>query len=339
MLLDDPPLLRADGDPGFLPVPQLGNPSPTNTRLAVFILPPANAGPPSSPVPGGPSTGTNGPGPVFTLPSSSASATSSTVTSNPLIATLLTVADRDNSVRSGDSAVAARTTSDLATTVLTALLVGVVAPASGGGADTAPTIGGTVFEDLDGNGRLDEGEPGVAGEKIVLEVRQGDQYVVVGSAVTDASGAYAFADVPAGDYRVRRIAPAGSDPNPTTQTSYTLKVSSDVKPGALHFGKASQRGKTPDPHNHPCSCEAVEDVVPTPPSASGEEIGRLFQDWSEEASALAFLDPDVREGSPTDAWLALLCLVPVAMLSIANGRREGCPQRPGAGTCLSGSIP
>jgi hypothetical protein len=237
------------------------------------------------------------------------------------------VADRDNSVRSGEGAVAARTTSNLASTVLTALLVGVMAPAYGSGADTAPIIGGTVFEDLDGDGRLNADEPGVAGEKIVLEVQQGGQYVVVDTATTDARGAYAFADVPTGEYRVRRIAPAGSGPNLTTQPSYTLKVSSDLKPGALHFGMASQRRKTLDPHDHPRSCGAVEDVGPTPESASGEEIGRLFQDWNEEAGPLAFLDHDVSDGSPTDAWPGLLCLAPVAMLSLANGRREGRSRR------------
>lgn len=278
--------------------------STTNTRLAVFTLPSANVSTTSATV---------------TVPSGQ----STPGTSNSLISTLLAVAARDNAVQSTDSAVAALKTSDVASTLLTSLLVGAIVPGAGGGdTGTEPMISGTVFDDLNGNGRLDAGEPGVAGEIIVLEVQKGGQYVVVGAALTDATGAYALAGVTAGDYRVRRVAQADSGPNLTTPASYAVKVMSDSKPRVFNFGRAVKRRKALNFRDHPCYCWAVEDVVHTQEGAFAEEIGRAFQDWNQDDSALDLLDDRERDRAATDWWLGLLPLVPVAMLCIPNGRRN-----------------
>ena len=79
-----------------------------------------------------------------------------------------------------------------------------------------PTISGTVFHDLNGNG-VDNGEPGLAGITVTLFQDNGsgqfsasDQ--VVGSTQTDASGKYQFADVPVGTYWVQQSPAPGLAP-------------------------------------------------------------------------------------------------------------------------------
>ncbi|MBL8796778.1 MAG: hypothetical protein JNM56_22955, partial [Planctomycetia bacterium] len=185
---------------GFVfPVPERGTPSVTNTQLAAFPLPGANGG--GSPV-----------NPV-------------SLTANSLIATLLGVAARDNAVPPADQQVlAARGNSELASSLLVSLLTGVV---SSGGSDAAaaPVISGTVFADVDANGRPGEEEPGVAGEQVVLEVLQNGQYVVVATATTDANGAYAFEAVPAGEYRVRRV----TEGTAGKANGQTIKITGDGK--------------------------------------------------------------------------------------------------------------
>ncbi len=67
------------------------------------------------------------------------------------------------------------------------------------------TISGMVFEDTNGNGRPDPGEPGIGGVQLLL-LAAADESLVAGTA-TDGSGLYVFADVPAGAYLVRQAVP------------------------------------------------------------------------------------------------------------------------------------
>ncbi|MBY0522880.1 MAG: hypothetical protein K2R98_05760 [Gemmataceae bacterium] len=328
--ISSPPVLLTIGVtfPGQ-PERALGGPAVTNTRLVGFPLPPVQTGttPPIVTVPSIPSTVPNSQPGAPVVPSANGTV-SAIVTEaggpstlggqsppipNSLIATLLIVAARDNSVRSNDGAVAAQKTSDVTRTLLASLLVGVIAPGSGGGdAESAPLISGTVFADLDGNGQRNEGEPGVAGEKIVLEVQKDGAYVVMGTAVTDAKGGFAFAGVTPGVYRVCRISPAGSSLNLTTPVSYAVKVTSDSKPRVLHFGMAAKRGRP-----------LTRRDLPSEEEACSEDLDRAVQDWNEEAATLAPLDDREPDRSTTDWGLGLLCLAPAAMLSIANGRQGG----------------
>lgn len=280
---------------GTAPAPEVGNsPGPTNTRLAVFALPAAGTTTTTVTVPSGQAVGST----------------------NPLIATLLIVAARDNSTPAADTAVASSVaTADVLSTLLTSLIVGVTATGGDDGASTVPLIGGTVFDDLDGNGRLNEGEAGVAGETIVLEELRGGRYVIVGTTVTDAKGSYAFSDVAAGDYRVRRIAPAG--PELTTPASYAVKLIGDSKPRALNFGKAVKRGQALDLRNPPDSYLAAEDVDAALGAAHAEMLGS--QEWNPE-------------DAPTNWWLGLLPLAPIVVTAMAIDQRalsaiENC--RPG----------
>jgi hypothetical protein len=284
----------------------------TNTRVAAFALSSSTGNSPSTGTSGGDSGGNTTSGTV-TVPSGT-----SVQGTNSLIATLLTVAARDSAVQSSDSAVAATLPSNLSSAVATSLLVSLVAGSSGGGdMGTVTVIAGSVFEDRNGNGRLDAGEPGVSGETIVLEMRKGDQYVVVGKTSTDATGAFAFAGMPAGDYRVRCI---GSGLNLTTPASYPVQVTSGGTARIVNFGRAAKRGQTLAPREQPFYCRADSDGP-----GLAEAVDRAFWDWHENDSVPAVLD--AHERAANDWWLGLLSLAPAAMLGMVWTSSAGSQQR------------
>jgi hypothetical protein len=325
--------------PAVSPVTDTSPPAttPTNTRLAAFTLPSSNTTTPPSTVavpsgqstgtamvPGGPSTG------AATVPSGQ-----STGASNTLIATLLTVAARDNSqvVPGGQSTGVETVSSGQSTgavTFLTSLLSGLVALGPGGyDLDTDPLIRGTVFDDLHGGGRQSDNEPGLAGEKVLLEVHQGGQYVIVNTATTDARGAYAFPDVNPGDYRVRLVTEGGSGSDLATPTSHTVKVLSDSKPRTINFRKASKRGATRNDPGQPSNCLVVDDVIPPQENALFEEVDRVFRDLDEVGAAALIPDDVERDGSARDRWFGLLA--PIAILGIASIQSDipAVERRPG----------
>ncbi|MFC5369436.1 SdrD B-like domain-containing protein [Arcanobacterium bovis] len=85
------------------------------------------------------------------------------------------------------------------------------------------TIANTIWDDLNGNGIQDAGEPGLAGVEVQL-TKDGQAVTDVNgnpvlTAVTDADGNYSFANLPAGDYHVAVVMP-------------TDMVASGVKQGA-----------------------------------------------------------------------------------------------------------
>ncbi|MBM4458783.1 MAG: hypothetical protein FJ011_13610, partial [Chloroflexi bacterium] len=86
----------------------------------------------------------------------------------------------------------------------------VVVPAAGSatasfGFQLAGTVAGAAFNDRNGNGRRDPGEPGLGGVTVAL--RRGG--AVVATDTTTGDGAYAFANVAAGQYQVCAAAPEG----------------------------------------------------------------------------------------------------------------------------------
>ena len=68
------------------------------------------------------------------------------------------------------------------------------------------SIAGEKFQDTNGNGVQDPGEPGLAGWTIVLDAVGGTTHLTT---VTDAAGNYDFTDLPAGTYRIREVAQPG----------------------------------------------------------------------------------------------------------------------------------
>jgi uncharacterized protein (DUF2141 family) len=69
------------------------------------------------------------------------------------------------------------------------------------------TIVGSVFEDQNGNGRHDAGEPGIA--EVQVELLRAGSLEVLRTTVTSAGGGFTFTDVTPGDYLVRQVVPAG----------------------------------------------------------------------------------------------------------------------------------
>lgn len=91
-----------------------------------------------------------------------------------------------------------------------ALLVG---PANAVQTITGATVGNLMWNDLDGNGLQDVGEPGLPGLDIMLSGDDSDGNSVVLFRTTDQDGQYSFADLPSGDYTLRFSLPdiVGSD--------------------------------------------------------------------------------------------------------------------------------
>lgn len=73
-----------------------------------------------------------------------------------------------------------------------------------------PSITGSIFSDNNSNGKRDSGETGLANVTVFLDIDQSGTLTSGDvSAVTDATGTFAFTDLAAGTYRVREIVPAG----------------------------------------------------------------------------------------------------------------------------------
>ncbi len=71
------------------------------------------------------------------------------------------------------------------------------------------SISGTKFNDANGNGLLDSGEAGVAG--VTINLFNGDPTTTapIATAVTDASGAFSFSDLPSATYALTETLPSG----------------------------------------------------------------------------------------------------------------------------------
>jgi len=102
------------------------------------------------------------------------------------------------------------------------------------GIQSLASISGTVFDDLNGNGVQDSGEPGLAGLTVYLDLDGSGQYESTDpSATTDANGNYTIPGLIPGTYSVNAIVPAGL--RETTAASVPLAVSAG-QTGAANFG-------------------------------------------------------------------------------------------------------
>ena len=72
------------------------------------------------------------------------------------------------------------------------------------------TVTGTLFNDINGNGKQDSGEEGIPGQVVFIDKNNnGKLDSGEPSAVTDSSGVYTLTNVPAGKIRVREVVPSG----------------------------------------------------------------------------------------------------------------------------------
>jgi hypothetical protein len=100
--------------------------------------------------------------------------------------------------------------------------------------EKAGEIRGVKFNDLNGNGERDEGEPGIAGIRIYVDINQdGRINLLEPSGITDSSGAYRILNVPAGtDLHVREAAQPGY-----------MQTFPDPADGGAHTGVIVTRGQ------------------------------------------------------------------------------------------------
>jgi hypothetical protein len=99
---------------------------------------------------------------------------------------------------------------------------------------TPGSVSGTVFNDLNGDGFKQSGEPGLQGWKVDL-VDSGNH--VVGSASTDPSGNYAIQGVGPGTFTLKEEVPSGwVQTAPASPGTYTFTTSSGTNVTGDNFG-------------------------------------------------------------------------------------------------------
>jgi protocatechuate 3,4-dioxygenase beta subunit len=94
------------------------------------------------------------------------------------------------------------------------------------------TIAGLAYNDLNGDGAQESGEPGLSGWTIQLVNSAGK---VVASQVTGSGGAYSFANVGPGTYTVKEVLQSGWVQT-STPTNFTVAATSGQNVGGLAFG-------------------------------------------------------------------------------------------------------
>jgi hypothetical protein len=103
------------------------------------------------------------------------------------------------------------------------------------------TISGRKFNDIDGSGAQNPGEPGLAGVTIQLDA--GANGTVDSTAITDVNGNYNFGTLGPGTYRVREVVPAGSAQ--TTANPADIVATSGTDVSGINFGNVAGAGAIP----------------------------------------------------------------------------------------------
>ncbi|MAT39526.1 MAG: hypothetical protein CL946_07965 [Ectothiorhodospiraceae bacterium] len=121
-------------------------------------------------------------------------------------------------------------------------------------------ICGLKYNDLNGNGQQDPGEPGMEGWTIELTDCNG---TVLQSVVTDANGEYCFENVVAGDYCINEVLQTGwTQTEPAGGTGYTLNVPEGEDFSDIVFGNVED----------PCECESELQEISTPPGIPNQDV-------------------------------------------------------------------
>ncbi len=99
---------------------------------------------------------------------------------------------------------------------------------------TPVNIGNLVWDDLDGDGRQDAGEPGLAG--VTVQLWNPAKSQMIASAVTNGSGIYSVVAPLPGSYRIRVVLPGASDSFSPKDADADDTKDSDVNPSGPDTG-------------------------------------------------------------------------------------------------------
>lgn len=112
-----------------------------------------------------------------------------------------------------------------------------IANASSDGSTADGSISGTKWNDLNGNGTRDSGEPGIAGWTIYADANHNGQLDVnEPSAVTDSTGRYTLSGLAAGEYTIGEVAQSGWEQMSPGAASYPIRRISLSESGAEGTG-------------------------------------------------------------------------------------------------------
>ena len=96
------------------------------------------------------------------------------------------------------------------------------------------TVSGEVYNDLNDNGKLDPGEPGLQGSTVNLENSSG---AIVATTTSNANGVYHFSSVAPGSYIVAEILQSGwTQTQPVNPNNYSFSTHSGLNETSLNFG-------------------------------------------------------------------------------------------------------
>jgi hypothetical protein len=100
------------------------------------------------------------------------------------------------------------------------------------------TFSGTVFQDYNHNGRLDSGEPGLAGQTLFIDLR-GTGVLAAGdpTATTNALGNFQFTVAAPGTYTIRPVLYGGTLLDTPAGGSYQVAATSGATISGLNFGE------------------------------------------------------------------------------------------------------
>jgi hypothetical protein len=103
---------------------------------------------------------------------------------------------------------------------------------------TPINVGNFVWSDLDGDGRQDAGEPGIAG--VLVQLWNSDKTIMFDQTVTNANGNYTLVAPTPGNYRVAALLPAPGDQfspkNVLVEGDTPDLKDSDINAGGTNFG-------------------------------------------------------------------------------------------------------
>lgn len=100
---------------------------------------------------------------------------------------------------------------------------------------TPVNVGNFVWDDIDGDGRQDAGEPGLAG--VTVQLWNATKTQMLDQTVTGANGQYSLTAPLPGSYRVRVLLPSTSDTfSPKDQAGGNDTLDSDINPSGPDFG-------------------------------------------------------------------------------------------------------